>query len=86
MLNLIEIELTRIRRMAERANDDFLLYIIDMAILEANRMARCAVDDVSALHASAEIDWSCSREATPGEGRDSRRQSTGGGPGLRNPG
>ena len=40
MLDLIEIELTRVRRMAEHADDDFLLYLLDMAILEANRRAR----------------------------------------------
>ena len=40
MLDLIEIELTRVRRMAEHANDGFLLYLLDMAILEANRRAR----------------------------------------------
>jgi hypothetical protein len=40
MLDLIEIELTRVRRMAEHADDGFLLYLIDMAILEANRRSR----------------------------------------------
>lgn len=40
MLNRIEIELTRIRRMAQGADDTFLVYLIDMAILEANRSAR----------------------------------------------
>ena len=40
MLDLIEIELTRIRRMAEHADDGFLLYLLDMAILEANRRSR----------------------------------------------
>jgi hypothetical protein len=40
MLDLIEIELTRIRRMAEHAGDGFLLYLLDMAILEANRRSR----------------------------------------------
>ncbi len=41
MLDLLEIELTRVRRMAERADDNvLLLYLIDMAILEANRAAR----------------------------------------------
>jgi hypothetical protein len=40
MLDLIEIELTRIRRMAEQTSDRFLLYLLDMAILEANRRAR----------------------------------------------
>jgi hypothetical protein len=40
MLDLIETELTRVRRMAERADDDFLLYLVDMAIIEANSRAR----------------------------------------------
>jgi hypothetical protein len=40
MLDLIEIELTRVRRMAEHADDGFLLYLLDMAILEANSRAR----------------------------------------------
>jgi hypothetical protein len=35
MNDLIEIELTRVRRMAEGSNDVFLLYLIDMAIIEA---------------------------------------------------
>ena len=40
MLDLIEIELTRVRKMAEHAGDDFLLYLIDIAIIEANAKAR----------------------------------------------
>jgi hypothetical protein len=40
MLDLIEIELKRIRRMAEEADNKFLMYVIDMAILEASRAAR----------------------------------------------
>jgi hypothetical protein len=40
MLDLIEIELTRVRRMAEQAGDDFLLYLIDMAVIEAHARAR----------------------------------------------
>ncbi len=43
LLELIEIELTRIRRTAgraaETADDGFLLYLLDMAILEVNRKA-----------------------------------------------
>ncbi len=39
MLDLMEIELIRIRKIAEHANNNFLLYLIDMAILEA-RVAR----------------------------------------------
>lgn len=40
MFELIEIELTRVRRMAEQADDGFLLYLIDIAIIEANAKAR----------------------------------------------
>ena len=40
MLDLIEIELKRIRKMAEQADNRFLVYVIDMAILEASRVAR----------------------------------------------
>jgi hypothetical protein len=45
MLDLIEIELTRVRRMAEHADDGFLLYLLDMAILEANSRARSKGED-----------------------------------------
>jgi len=40
MLELIEIELTRVRRMPDQADDGFLVYLIDMAIIEANAKAR----------------------------------------------
>jgi len=40
MFDLIEIELTRVRRMAEQTDDGFLLYLIDIAIIEANAKAR----------------------------------------------
>ncbi len=40
MLDLIEIELKRVRKMAEQAGDDFLLYLIDLAIMEASVKAR----------------------------------------------
>jgi hypothetical protein len=40
MFQLLEIELTRVRRMAEQAGDAFLLYLIDLAILEANAKGR----------------------------------------------
>ena len=37
MLDLIETELTRVTRMANHADDDgYLLYLLDMAILQAN--------------------------------------------------
>ena len=45
MLDLIEIELTRVRRMAEHAGDSLLLYFIDIAIIEANRKARSVRQD-----------------------------------------
>jgi hypothetical protein len=40
MLDLIEIELVRIRKMAEQSGAGSLLYFIDLAILEVNRKAR----------------------------------------------
>ncbi len=55
MLDLLEIDLMRIRRMAERANDNaLLLYLIDMAILEANRAARSR-EGASALAANSKM-------------------------------
>jgi hypothetical protein len=44
MFDLIEIELTRVRRMAEQTGDTFLLYLIDIAIIEANAKARSNQD------------------------------------------
>ena len=44
-LELIETELTRVRRMAERADDGFLLYLLDMAILQANCRARSLAEN-----------------------------------------
>jgi hypothetical protein len=44
MFDLIEIELTRVRRMAEQTDDTFLLYLIDIAIIEANAKARSNQD------------------------------------------
>lgn len=40
MFDLIETELTRLRRIAEQTDDGFLLYLIDIAIMEANVKAR----------------------------------------------
>lgn len=57
MLDLIEIELTRVRRMAEQTDDRFLLYLIDMAILEANRRARSIAEG----HRDAENDQALDR-------------------------
>ncbi len=62
MLDLIEIELTRVRRMAEHADDGFLLYLIDMAILEANRRARSAVDNHADASEKAQFLKSGNRE------------------------
>jgi len=46
MLDLIETELTRVRRMANHADDDgYLLYLLDMAILQANRRARSLAEN-----------------------------------------
>jgi hypothetical protein len=39
ILELVEIELRRVRSMAARADDDALLYLIDMAIMEAKSRA-----------------------------------------------
>ncbi len=49
MLDLIEMDLTRVRRMAEQTNDGFLLYLIDMAILQANAKARASTQAVETL-------------------------------------
>ena len=40
MFDLIEFELTRVRRIAQQADDNFLRYLIDMAIIQANTRAR----------------------------------------------
>jgi len=40
VFDLLEIELTRVRRMAEQTGDDLLLYLIDLAIIAANAKAR----------------------------------------------
>ena len=47
MFELVEIELTRVRRMAEQAGDGFLLYLLDMAIIEANAKARASNENVA---------------------------------------
>jgi hypothetical protein len=48
MFELIERELTRVRRMAEQADNELLLYLIDMAIIEANREARSGMNSPKA--------------------------------------
>lgn len=48
MLDLVEIELIRVRNMAVQAEDTMLLYLIDMAIMEAKSkagLARANSDD-----------------------------------------
>jgi hypothetical protein len=49
MFDLIEIELTRVRRMAERTDDGFLRYLIDIAIIEANAKARSRRDGLETM-------------------------------------
>jgi hypothetical protein len=49
VFELIEIELTRVRRMAEQADDGFLLYLIDIAIIEANAKARSAQSSIETI-------------------------------------
>ncbi len=39
MFEMIRIELTRVRRMVELADDAFLLYLVDIAIVEAKARA-----------------------------------------------
>ena len=48
MFELIEIDLTRVRRMAEQVDNELLLYLIDMAIIEANRKKRSEIDSSKA--------------------------------------
>ena len=45
ILELVEIELKRVRSMAAHADDDALLYLIDMAIMEAKSKASSAAAD-----------------------------------------
>jgi hypothetical protein len=47
MLELIEVELTRTRGLAKQANESFLVYLIDVAIIEAK--ARCSNNSLEAL-------------------------------------
>jgi hypothetical protein len=39
MFDLIEVELKRIKGMAEQAGDPFLLYLVDMALMQARMRA-----------------------------------------------
>jgi hypothetical protein len=45
ILELVEIELSRVRKLAEPACDGVLLYLIDMAILEAKRASSVANEE-----------------------------------------
>ena len=49
MLGLIEIELTRVRKMAEGTGNYFLVYLIDMAVIEANANARSSDNSLETL-------------------------------------
>jgi hypothetical protein len=53
MLDLIETELTRIRKMAAQTDDEFLLYLIDIAIIAANAKARSLRDTLKTTDAHA---------------------------------
>jgi hypothetical protein len=56
-LNLIEVELTRIRAMAEQACNDYLIYVIDMAIAEVESKSRYGNDNKATFAAPTAI-WS----------------------------
>jgi hypothetical protein len=47
MFESIELELTRIRRMADEADDNLLRFLIDGAIREANAKTRAANDNLA---------------------------------------
>jgi hypothetical protein len=49
MFESIERELTRVRRRAEHADDGLLLYLIDMAIIEANAKARSTKNSLETI-------------------------------------
>ena len=49
MFDLVEIELTRVRKMAEHADDPLLTYLIDMAIIQANAKTRAPAICLEAL-------------------------------------
>lgn len=44
MFDLIEFELTRVRRMAEPTGNRLLVYLLDIAIIEANGKFRATID------------------------------------------
>jgi hypothetical protein len=45
MFELIEIALTRVRQSVDQADDGFLAYLLDMAIMQANKRARSSNDN-----------------------------------------
>jgi hypothetical protein len=45
MFELIEIALTRVRQTVDQADDGFLAYLLDMAIIQANKRARSSNDN-----------------------------------------
>ena len=47
---LIEIELTKIRGLAEQVNDDYLVYFIDMAISEVEARINYRNDNKEEIH------------------------------------
>jgi len=51
-LKLIEVELITIRGLAQQVNNDYLLYIIDMAIAEVNCKSICGNDNKASFVAS----------------------------------
>jgi len=53
MLDLMQIELARVRKMAQQADDGFLLYLIDMVILEANQKTGASNDKAETPAAQA---------------------------------
>jgi hypothetical protein len=56
MFELLEIELTRVRKMAEQAGDAFLLYLIDIAIIEAHAQARTTAESPETALAPSPVD------------------------------
>ena len=67
ILDLVEIELKRVRLMAEQAGDGLLLYLIDMAIWEAKHKATRATSS-SGKESAAEQRIAPSLESLPTAG------------------
>lgn len=51
MFESIELELTRIRRIAEDTGDELLQFLIDLAIIEASAKKRAANDNFAPMAA-----------------------------------